>query len=562
MIFLPIVARELRVAARRPVTYWVRSGAALVILGLGGWLFLMLRHEAPPQIAKGLFWIMTGGAVFYCLLSGVWFTADCLSREKREGTLGLLFLTDLKGYDVVLGKLAATSLNCLYAALAVVPMLALPLLMGGVTLGEFGRMALVLVNTLFFSLALGMAVSALGRSSRQATATTFLLLLVLTALLPALGVWRAAATGSSQMDRAWLLASVGFSYSRAADLPYSAQPQDFWSSLAVLHGLGWFCLCLASIFLPRAWQERPPGAGALRWRTRWRQLCYGQACDRAGFRQRLLDRGAYCWLASRVRVRPALVWAALGLIACGWFWGLARVGRDWLNVGTYIVTGLLLCVAIKILFGLDAGRQLAEDRSAGTLELLLTTPLTVRDVLRGQGLALRRQFEGPVIVVLIVCFLFMMLGAATEMSQLEPEDRTLWFSVWTAAVVLLIADLGSLFWYGMWQGLRARSSARAATGNLVTILLLPWAGMALVVFTLAVVQPNAAPMPLEFFLLGCYSGLSLATDFGFALWARHKLLTEFRLEAARRYEPPVGFWRRFLGDSRPRGAEPPQPASR
>ena len=29
-------------------------------------------------------------------------TADSLSAEKREGTLGLLFLTDLRGYDVVL----------------------------------------------------------------------------------------------------------------------------------------------------------------------------------------------------------------------------------------------------------------------------------------------------------------------------------------------------------------------------------------------------------------------------------------------------------------------------
>ena len=72
----------------------------------------------------------------YCLLSGVWFTADCLSEEKREGTLGLLFLTDLKGYDVVLGKLVATSLNGLYAVLAAVPILALPLLMGGVAPGE------------------------------------------------------------------------------------------------------------------------------------------------------------------------------------------------------------------------------------------------------------------------------------------------------------------------------------------------------------------------------------------------------------------------------------------
>ena len=130
MTFLPIVARELRIAARRRSTYWVRSGAALVIMVIGTWFFLVNEQRPPHEIAVVLFSILTGGAVLYCLFCGVRSTADCLSEEKREGTLGLLFLTDLKGYDVVFGKLAATSLNGFYGVLAVVPMLALPLLDG------------------------------------------------------------------------------------------------------------------------------------------------------------------------------------------------------------------------------------------------------------------------------------------------------------------------------------------------------------------------------------------------------------------------------------------------
>jgi hypothetical protein len=43
MTFLPIVARELRVAARRRGTYWVRSGAALGILVVGTWFFQKKR---------------------------------------------------------------------------------------------------------------------------------------------------------------------------------------------------------------------------------------------------------------------------------------------------------------------------------------------------------------------------------------------------------------------------------------------------------------------------------------------------------------------------------------
>src|SRR5664279_4708229 len=180
MTFLPIVERELRVAARRPGTYWTRWFAALGMMLV--WLLLVAANRRMPAAELSQFLFVSFGvlALGFCMLAGIFLTADCLSEEKREGTLGLLFLTDLKGYDVVLGKLVATSLNGFYAVLAVVPVMALPLLLGGIEPGEFGRMAVVVVNTLFFSLALGMCVSALSRSPRKAMAMTFLLILMFT----------------------------------------------------------------------------------------------------------------------------------------------------------------------------------------------------------------------------------------------------------------------------------------------------------------------------------------------------------------------------------------------
>ena len=117
MTVLPIVERELRVAARRSSTYWLRVTAAFVAIAVFGWVLLTLLRDQVPSAAHGryLFRCLFGLAFAYCLFIGARLTADCLSEEKREGTLGLLFLTDLKGYDVVLGKLAATSLNSAYA---------------------------------------------------------------------------------------------------------------------------------------------------------------------------------------------------------------------------------------------------------------------------------------------------------------------------------------------------------------------------------------------------------------------------------------------------------------
>src|SRR5205823_10885449 len=163
MTFLPVVDRELRVAARRPATYWTRlvfaiAGAGIVSLAL---LFAAAAQTGATGIGGWLFYFLSLLALGFSAFAGVFLTADCLSEEKRDGTLGLLFLTDLKGYDVVFGKLAATSLGAFYAVLAVLPVMAVPLLMGGVTLAEFGRMALVSINTLFFSLSLGMCCSSM-----------------------------------------------------------------------------------------------------------------------------------------------------------------------------------------------------------------------------------------------------------------------------------------------------------------------------------------------------------------------------------------------------------------
>src|SRR5947208_10879537 len=180
MIFLPIVERELRAASRRRGTYWNRAVAALAaILIFGGALFFE-AHQPPKELGKDIFNALAGLFLFSSLVAGVRYTADCLSEEKRDGTLGLLFLTDLKGYDVVLGKLAASSVNSIYALLAILPVISLPVQLGGVAASELWQSALVLLNTIFFSLAAGLFVSTLSRNERKGMfATVFVSLLAM-----------------------------------------------------------------------------------------------------------------------------------------------------------------------------------------------------------------------------------------------------------------------------------------------------------------------------------------------------------------------------------------------
>ena len=157
MNYLPIADRELRVAVRKRSTFWLRVAAALTGLVIGGGCLVLSKLFGANSVSLGsvLFSTLTWLCLVAGLSAGLFFTADCLSEEKREGTLGLLFLTDLRGYDVALGKLLATSLRCFYALLAVLPILAITLLMGGVTGAQYWKATLALVNALFVSLSAG-----------------------------------------------------------------------------------------------------------------------------------------------------------------------------------------------------------------------------------------------------------------------------------------------------------------------------------------------------------------------------------------------------------------------
>src|ERR1041385_6512050 len=436
MTFLPIVARELRIAARKRNTYLGRVVAALVASLVVGWE-MMTMGRMPymrPSLGPMLFGTLSMFAFVYCLLSGVRATADCLSEEKREGTLGLLFLTDLKGYDVVLGKLAATSINAFYGVLAVVPLLAVPLLMGGVTFGEFGRMSILTINVLFFSLSIGICVSAFSRSARIASAMTFFLVFLLTALLPAAGALAGFFLKARRLEPLLLLPSAGFAFRMGFDAAYKAVPRLFWISCCVIHSLGWIFLLVSVLVAPRSWQDKPAGIQNLRWRERWKLWSYGNADERYAFRIRLLDSSAFYWLAARARLKPAQVWAVLGFLACCWMWGLARFHRDWLNVGLYFTTAFILNVILKGWVASESGRQLAEDRKRGALELLLSTPLGPRDILRGQRLALQRQFLGPILAVLLIDMVLMIASAHETVNQ---EDFGFMMKTWLAGMVML-----------------------------------------------------------------------------------------------------------------------------
>jgi len=544
MTILPIVERELRVAARRRGTYWLRVTAAFVAIAVFGWMLLTLLRDQVPSAAHGryLFRTLFGFAFGYCLFIGARLTADCLSEEKRDGTLGLLFLTDLKGYDVVLGKLAATSVDSVYALLATLPVISLPVQLGGVAASELGQSALVLLNTIFFSLAVGIFVSTLSRNERKGMFAT--VLVTLAALVgPFIVAFVLVSNFSLQINSpgdiwpvlAWSPGyGLGYVLTRSTVFTgVAALPvESFWCSLLLVHLLSWGLLLWASRILPRVWQTRDSNSRVEKLRLRIEQWAYGWADGRRAHRAALLNVNPFLWLVSRERWKPTYVWFYVGAVAGTWLWGWFNYDILMFDRKTLVPTVLLFQSFLKLWIISETCNRLAEERRIGALELLLSTPLTTREILRGQWLALKRQFAWPLAVVLVLEFMLLRQQFTLSTTLLN--------------LVMLLTDLATLGWVGMWLGLTARNLNRAILGTIGRVLVLPWGAYFAVKLALDILVPLAGLGPFEInerLSVMLWFGIGLANNFLFGFcWARRQLLNNFRQAATRRYQPSQFGW--------------------
>jgi ABC-type transport system involved in multi-copper enzyme maturation permease subunit len=432
--------------------------AALMCLGVITLSLSIGRN--PTQIGQDFYWTFSATAFAFSLLAGPVFTADCLSEEKRAGTLVLLFLTDLKGYDVLLGKLVAASLLPFYALLAAIPVLALPFFLGGVTPGEFWRMTAVLLTSLLVSLSVGAFVSAVSRNGRRAFVATVAFVFVL-ALAP-LAVAPLVVPADSALGTA--LASVsclGQTFIGVTEASYAARPVVFWNTLLSMHALSLLLLALASVLLPRCWQEGGAhAAGRLRMFPRLLRR------PRDTFRARLrrkLDCHPTLWLAERTSLNPWATHFFWALCLAMWLTGFTALRSRALAPSAVFAAVYLLHAAAKCWVTWEASRRFAEDRQSGALELLLTTPLSERAVIAGWLIGLKRRFLGPILLLF-----------ALDVQLWWASDNSEWLLGMVAAIGLFIADSYTICWVGLWTGLNAANSTRAFLVTVARVLILPW----------------------------------------------------------------------------------------
>ncbi|HEY6229434.1 MAG TPA: hypothetical protein VI282_20105, partial [Verrucomicrobiae bacterium] len=506
----PVAAREARSAARAPRTYAWRAAVAAVgiaVIPIALWV-----SASGATLGRAVFIGVAGMAFIYCLFGGILRTADAISEEKRENTLGLLFLTDLKVGDVLSGKLLASTATLFFGLLAILPLLAIPVLLGGVSSRDLIRMSLCLINSLFFSISVGFLVSTFFRQGWVAISAALATMLAYVFVLPII-----ASLLPPFLHATLVTFTPGYVFASIID---DNPGLIFWQSLVVTHLVAWLNILFTAHFLPQFWQERPRSARAQIQFDRLRNLRFGGAQTRKRFRTRLLNRNPLFWLSGREQVSSFGLMVFM-IILCG----LSLVG-EWQQV---IWALMALHGTLLVRMASAASHSLAEDRKSGALELLLATSLSVREVLKGRWMALGRQFFGPIIIVTMWhLFTILWMGVMSPYPKLSKILGVAFFVFGLAWI--------ATGWYGMWMGLRARHPVAAIWGTLGVVLLAPLVVIGGVFSLLAIFQiipEYGNPGEQNFESLACqiWAGYLILL----IVWTVHHVTSAFREAATDRF---------------------------
>jgi ABC-type transport system involved in cytochrome c biogenesis permease component len=378
----PVIIRELRVAGRAQWNNWYRVLAAglVLVLGLFTRMFDASRdgRELFATIHQVLFWVIW---IFVPLA-----TADCISKERREGTLGLLFLTPLRPWEVVVAKSLVQASRAALMWLAAVPVLTLAFLMGGVTKWEVALSVLIHFSSLGCALAAGIAVSAAFREWSRVMVMAVCASALLLVGYVNVQSWAVPRVGWSLADGLrfllnWEYLAISQGQPLYADwVRWMLVPCA--GSVVLLGGV----ILLSGLVVRRSINAESRAPSPL---VRFSAKILFPALHRKWSRNRLLSN-PIGWLEQRTWTARTLQWgwvaftiAVYAVIAARW--------DEW----SYGLSGMhrMLGWGLLAALGLTAAGSFRRERENGMLSLLLITPLKPDQLVLGRVKGLWAQIR-------------------------------------------------------------------------------------------------------------------------------------------------------------------------
>jgi ABC-type transport system involved in multi-copper enzyme maturation permease subunit len=389
----PVFLWEWRRVSRQWWFYAMRSALVGALLaGLAAVWWVLASRPVPDvprtmaQVGESFFIVIVLGQLATVLLAAPAATAGTFGMERARGHMSLMLITEVTSLDIVLGVLAARLLPVVGGVLCVVPVLAATSHVGGVPPGALVDLVAVTVGAAALGCTLALALSIGARRFHEVLVSTYVLLAVWVLGYPVLMMIRITTIGrlipgsllrwSRDVNPFWLAMAP-------VEQPGSSGSGEAWAFLGATLALSAMLAGLAAWRLrPAALDDQAPAP-----RRSWGPLLTG---DRSGS---LLDRHPVFWRECRLRRRSgwigllwglyvtgALLFSVLAVVECAGRGAKLTLRWDAAFNGFQVAVGLLL-------MSLVTPASLAEERARGSLELLLSTPLSARDVVLGKWLA-------------------------------------------------------------------------------------------------------------------------------------------------------------------------------
>ncbi len=435
-----VIERELRSTARQGATYHLRifavlaATAMLVLVGFGGGI--------PVNQGSALFALLHRTLFFSIWALVPLLSADCLSRERREGTLPLLFLTPLTAGAIVYAKGFAHLLRALTLWVAVLPVLTICFLVGGIGWVDVAFSVLINFGSICMATSAGLLASSLSRTWTRAAvgamSITFGLLLLFATgvhlgfqlvagsfssgiaglMLPPPEVGLIASPGEglelllnagdrwsdpvNPRLRAMGYSLIGRPFSRPGSAPSTSATavMSITFGVAALTSVLWLLLNVrfSAWRVKRTWQIKPPSARM----TRVEQMLFRPMFFRPALRRWLgwqLQRNPIGWLEQRSWNGRLVIWSWFAVMACVYSSLLANIS---LYNHSFFFWQARLGILLIGSMALTAAGSFRRERETGVLELLLVAPLSESQIVLGRLRGIWMQFLPAVLLMGVI----------------------------------------------------------------------------------------------------------------------------------------------------------------
>jgi len=475
----PIFARELVTVPRRRGHHAARCAIAglLAILGITTWQATIgFSRDATLGETAAFGLLLFQIVAFVQLLLTLFFAAlsaaSAVSQEKDRRTFVLLLLTDMRDYEIVLGKLLGALLPITIQLLVTAPVLALLLFLGGIAPEQVVQAVLVLAASAVAAGSLGGLIALWRDKTYQAVALSMLFLVLYICLAQGLGG-----------VQAWFDPFVAM---RTVLEP----PAGGWSGLAPAYGfalvmLGWCALLNGvGIWKLRKWnpsgepimQRESPDAAETDETVEAEKRAKAHAAPGA---VRPVWHNPVLWREIRTLAygrKPLLVKFAFGLVlALILYFAVSELNRAGGRPAFAAAYGLVpVAVLSLLLISAQAVTSVTSERDGGCLDILLVTDISPNEFVFGKLLAVVYNTKEYLIPPLLLAAFYAIRGALTRTPPgLDPTSA---FAANFGPMLAVLGSLVVLFAFaivlGLHVSLRIGNSRMAIVNALGTVFFL------------------------------------------------------------------------------------------